>query len=79
MGTYYHAEYTIQETTCPNDKETSADNHCPLLECEFSVSLDKFALNTTTLVWKAERNSSIVFLPLSGLLVRGFACPPVFF
>lgn len=42
MGMYYHAEYTIQETTCPNDKETSADNHCPLLECEFSVSLDKF-------------------------------------
>ncbi|XP_019740506.1 fetuin B [Hippocampus comes] len=33
---YYHAEYTIQETTCPNDKETSADNHCPLMECEFS-------------------------------------------
>ncbi|XP_051929549.1 fetuin-B-like [Hippocampus zosterae] len=35
-GMSYHAEYAIQETTCPNDKETSADDHCPLMDCEFS-------------------------------------------
>ncbi|XP_077390192.1 fetuin B [Festucalex cinctus] len=35
IGMYYHAEYTIQETTCANNKETAADN-CPLMECEFS-------------------------------------------
>ncbi|XP_049578088.1 fetuin B [Syngnathus scovelli] len=35
MEMYYHVEYSIQETTCPNNKETKTDN-CPLMQCEFS-------------------------------------------
>ncbi|XP_028443696.1 fetuin B [Perca flavescens] len=34
MKMYYHAEYTIQETTCT--KSAGAADKCPLMECEFA-------------------------------------------
>ncbi|KAM6922043.1 fetuin B [Xenentodon cancila] len=34
MGMYYHVEYTIQETSCP--QSTDAPDKCPLMECEFA-------------------------------------------
>ncbi|KAJ0032685.1 hypothetical protein NQD34_002766 [Periophthalmus magnuspinnatus] len=34
MGMMYSAEYTIQETTCPNSADKPAD--CPPMDCEFA-------------------------------------------
>lgn len=39
VGMYYNVEYTIQETTCAKSTEAVAGAKCPLMECEFAVSL----------------------------------------
>ncbi|KAI3368472.1 hypothetical protein L3Q82_025483 [Scortum barcoo] len=36
MSMYYNAEYTIQETTCPNSAEVVTADKCPLMDCEFA-------------------------------------------
>lgn len=41
---HYNVEYTIQETTCPKSAEAVIAEKCPLMECEFAVSLDRLYL-----------------------------------
>lgn len=33
---FYHAEYTVQETTCAKSADSTKADQCPLLECEFT-------------------------------------------
>lgn len=44
MATHYNVEYTIQETVCPKSTEVVTAETCPLMECEFAVSLDRLYL-----------------------------------
>lgn len=48
MSMYYHVEYTIQETTCSKSTEAVTADKCPLMECEFAVSHDKFWFHILT-------------------------------
>lgn len=65
MVMYYNVEYTIQETTCPKSVEAVTADKCPLMECEFAVSLDrlylylflKSSLKLSGLVFHVERNA----------------------
>jgi len=36
MATFYHAQFTIQETTCANSTSPAEAAKCPLMECEFA-------------------------------------------
>uniref|UniRef100_A0A667ZNK4 Fetuin B n=1 Tax=Myripristis murdjan TaxID=586833 RepID=A0A667ZNK4_9TELE len=36
MGTFYHVEYTIQETTCTKSSDPATIANCPHMECEFA-------------------------------------------
>lgn len=53
MGMYYHVEYTIQETTCPQSAE--AADKCTPMECEFAVSHCQISTSQTSAKGQSDR------------------------